>query len=213
METLLDDWGALKPTTSFGELPLLTTPDLGDIAHELAILNYIGRKTSLGGADDKEFCISGQLMQMAEDIFQKLVQVQPSFMDAKAAVVAAGTTADFWANTKLTEHNSTQVRSRLRPHLNCSVRSKPPSSSDCRFCCRCLRPGRSESDRCFHCTAGVRGLPGLSRRVSRDLWRWFGPIHRFWNYNRRDQALRHAAHAGHAQTRLPRCLLSCQDVL
>lgn len=108
METLMDDWGALKPTTSFGELPLLTTPDLGDIAHELAILNYIGRKTSLGGANDKEFCISGQLMQMAEDIFQKLVKVQPSFMDAKADVVAAGTTADFWANTKLTEHNSTQ---------------------------------------------------------------------------------------------------------
>ena len=36
METLLDDWAVLKPTTSFGELPILTTPDLGDIAHELA---------------------------------------------------------------------------------------------------------------------------------------------------------------------------------
>lgn len=108
METLFADWADFKPTTSFGELPLLTTPDLGDIAHELAILNYIGRKTSLGGANDKEFCISGQLMQMAEDIFQKLMRVQPSFMDAKADIVAAGTTADFWDNTKLTEHNLVQ---------------------------------------------------------------------------------------------------------
>ena len=36
METLLDGWAVLKPTTPFGEVPLLTTPDLGDIGHERA---------------------------------------------------------------------------------------------------------------------------------------------------------------------------------
>ena len=48
MKNLLADWGELKPATPFGELPLLTTPDVGDIGHELSILNYIGRKTALG---------------------------------------------------------------------------------------------------------------------------------------------------------------------
>ena len=50
MVNLLADWGELKPATPFGELPLLTTPDVGDIGHELSILNYIGRKTALGGS-------------------------------------------------------------------------------------------------------------------------------------------------------------------
>jgi hypothetical protein len=109
MENIGADWGELKPKTPFGELPLLTTPDLGDIGHELTILNYIGKKTSLGGADDREFCISSQLMQMAEDIYQKLIKIQPTLMDPKPDVVAAGTTAAFWADNDPSKHNLEQV--------------------------------------------------------------------------------------------------------
>ena len=58
--------------------------------NELAILNYIERKGGLSGADDHEFAISAQLMQMAEDIYQKLTKIQPTMFDPKVDVVAAG---------------------------------------------------------------------------------------------------------------------------
>jgi glutathione S-transferase len=108
MEELLANWGELKPTTPFGELPILTTPDAGVIGHELAILNYIGRKTALGGTGDKEFAASAQLMQMSEDIYSKLTKIQPTMFDPKTDIVAAGTTAEFWNDTDTVKHNYAQ---------------------------------------------------------------------------------------------------------
>ena len=108
MEDLLADWGEMKPTTPFGELPLLTIPDVGIIAHELAILNFIGRKTALGGKDDKEYAASAQLMQMSEDIYAKLSKIQPTLFDPKLDIVAAGTTAEFWNDLETGKHNFAQ---------------------------------------------------------------------------------------------------------
>ena len=108
METLLEDWAEVKPTTAWGELPVLDVPGLGSISHELAILNYIGRACALEGKNDSEYVISGQLMQLGEDIYNKLVKVQPTMLDPKQEVVDAGKTAGFWSDTDATKHNYDQ---------------------------------------------------------------------------------------------------------
>ena len=117
METLLEDWTEVKPTTAWGELPVLTVPGLSPIAHELTILNYIGRKCGLEGKDDSEYTISGQLMQMGEDIYNALVRVQPTSFDPKTEIVAAGKTAAFWSNSDETKHNLEQGVAVYLSHL------------------------------------------------------------------------------------------------
>merc|ERR1712007_404994 len=64
-----EDWKDMKGTTPFRELPVLEVPDHGMIGHELAILNYIGQQVpAMGGMDVKEFLVSQQLLNQAEDI-------------------------------------------------------------------------------------------------------------------------------------------------
>ncbi|CAJ1408499.1 unnamed protein product [Effrenium voratum] len=70
-------WKELKPTTPFGELPMLEVPGQGQIGHELAILHFLARKCpKLAGANDEEFAVSCQIAQSAEDIYQKLGKYQ-----------------------------------------------------------------------------------------------------------------------------------------
>eukprot|EP00747_Dinoflagellata_sp_TGD_P121918 gnl/TRDRNA2_/TRDRNA2_173507_c0_seq4.p1 gnl/TRDRNA2_/TRDRNA2_173507_c0~~gnl/TRDRNA2_/TRDRNA2_173507_c0_seq4.p1 ORF type:complete len:364 (+),score=94.15 gnl/TRDRNA2_/TRDRNA2_173507_c0_seq4:83-1093(+) len=101
------DWKEIKADQPFGELPVLQVGGkVGLISHELTILNYIGRKHRKQGKDDKEFVISGQVMQMAEDIYQKLVKVQPTILAPKEDLKEE--TAKFWADTDATTHNLQQ---------------------------------------------------------------------------------------------------------
>merc|ERR1712230_305063 len=50
-------WGEMKPTTPWGHVPLLSVPGLDEpIGHEMAILNFIGRKfPAMGGETEKDF--------------------------------------------------------------------------------------------------------------------------------------------------------------
>jgi len=75
----LDAWSAMKKTTPWRSLPVLTLPDGTVMGHEIAILNYIGRKSpEMAGLSEKDFAASQQLLQEAEDVYQKLVAMQPT---------------------------------------------------------------------------------------------------------------------------------------
>ena len=80
------DWGSMKATTDWGCLPLLEAPGGIKVGHEAAILNYLGRAVPniLGGASDADFSTSQQLLEEAEDIYQKLAKYQSTCM-AKVA--------------------------------------------------------------------------------------------------------------------------------
>jgi len=66
----VEDWKALKPTTPFGQLPLLEDETAGvAMAQSVAICNYIGKKAGSLGATDAEFALSQMLMQEAEDLY------------------------------------------------------------------------------------------------------------------------------------------------
>jgi glutathione S-transferase len=76
------DWSALKPTCPFGQLPILK--DEGRvIAQSGAILRYIARKGKIEGTSDKDFALSEQLMQEAEDIFVTFTKAKNSGDAAK----------------------------------------------------------------------------------------------------------------------------------
>ena len=97
------DWKALKPTTPWGELPVLEIPGAGALGHELAILNYLGtRAAALRGATEAEFLVSQQLVCEAEDVYQKLVKVQPTLY--ARAKPPEGFLA-FWSAADATVHN------------------------------------------------------------------------------------------------------------
>eukprot|EP00747_Dinoflagellata_sp_TGD_P164636 gnl/TRDRNA2_/TRDRNA2_184837_c0_seq1.p1 gnl/TRDRNA2_/TRDRNA2_184837_c0~~gnl/TRDRNA2_/TRDRNA2_184837_c0_seq1.p1 ORF type:complete len:330 (-),score=44.85 gnl/TRDRNA2_/TRDRNA2_184837_c0_seq1:128-1117(-) len=76
-----DDWPTLKPNTPFGELPVLDVPGFGMVGHEIAILNFIGRrKPAIAGLTEKDFLISQQCMQEGEDIYKRLGTYQDTIM-------------------------------------------------------------------------------------------------------------------------------------
>ena len=79
-------WKALKPSTPFGQLPILKDGDM-TIAQTTAILSYIGRKSNTEGSTDEEFAMSQMLMAEAEDIYaaaQKLVPTIFVAIDAES---------------------------------------------------------------------------------------------------------------------------------
>jgi hypothetical protein len=67
------DWKGIKPTLTFGCLPVAEVPGVGTLAHELAILNYIGATSlHMRGATTIEFVTSQQLLCMADAMYQKV---------------------------------------------------------------------------------------------------------------------------------------------
>lgn len=94
-----ENWAEMKPHTPFLELPVLFVPGVGEIAQEIAILNYIGCiSTVVGGATPAEFMVSQQLMGQAEDIYQKLSLAKRGLLDEEKV-------KSFWTNTDTTQHN------------------------------------------------------------------------------------------------------------
>mmetsp|Transcript_50280 Transcript_50280/g.101166 ORF Transcript_50280/g.101166 Transcript_50280/m.101166 type:complete len:223 (-) Transcript_50280:70-738(-) len=94
-----EDWKTMKATTPFLELPVLEVPELGTIGHELAILNYIGHSSpKMAGADSKEFVVSQQLLNQAEDIYQKLSKL-------KAGLITGEEAQAVWTDETETTHN------------------------------------------------------------------------------------------------------------
>ena len=98
----METWPAKKPTTTFGQLPLLETDDVGEIAQSLAILSYIGRKFDADGKTLKEKTAADMAVGLGEDIFTALAKTHPTVLapvkgteeEIKAMFVAiAGLTA------------------------------------------------------------------------------------------------------------------------
>eukprot|EP01060_Flectonema_neradi_P002375 TRINITY_DN11452_c0_g3_i2.p1 TRINITY_DN11452_c0_g3~~TRINITY_DN11452_c0_g3_i2.p1 ORF type:complete len:213 (+),score=50.53 TRINITY_DN11452_c0_g3_i2:46-684(+) len=75
-----DAWPAKKASGDcpLGQLPILTTDDVGTIAQTSSILSYIGKKFNGEGKDLKEKVISDSLFGVAEDIWNELNFRQPS---------------------------------------------------------------------------------------------------------------------------------------
>jgi hypothetical protein len=98
-----EKWSELKPTTPFGELPILEVPDVGTIGHEIAILNYIGSTSQeMRGATDKEFAVSQQLLFQSEDMYKKMADVCDTIM-VKDKVPQERLRA-FWEDADATKH-------------------------------------------------------------------------------------------------------------
>jgi len=118
--TIDEHWKELKPTTPFGQLPLLTVP--GNITFQLAqttaIVNYIGNIAHSDGIqydqvsarDDlprgsRRYAMSQQLIAEAEDIYNLMVKFLPTLYKQLSSVdgsvvTSKGTAADysaFWA--------------------------------------------------------------------------------------------------------------------
>jgi glutathione S-transferase len=77
-----EDWASLKPQTAWSKLPILQVdngPSSLTVAHELAIMSYIGRAVpEMGGTTDSDFTSSLQVMCECEDIYAKLTKFQPT---------------------------------------------------------------------------------------------------------------------------------------
>ena len=93
------DWKALKPTTTFGQLPLLRTKDGIQISQTTAIVNWIAKKAGerLLGANEQDWIISQMLIAEGEDLYVKMQQHQPTIY------VALGRTDKFKGNME--QHN------------------------------------------------------------------------------------------------------------
>jgi len=89
----------MKETTPWLELPVLEIPGAGMIGHEIAILNYIGRQCpEMAGASEADFLVSQQLLQEAEDIYQKLGKIKNKLIPESEA-------ESFWTDEEEKTHN------------------------------------------------------------------------------------------------------------
>lgn len=74
------EWPEMKPTTKWGQLPVLRTPEGHDLSQSRAILRYLGGKTVVGGSKDplypgdplKAFYVD-ELMDTVDDARSKLI--------------------------------------------------------------------------------------------------------------------------------------------
>jgi len=65
----MEDWGAMKDSTPFGQLPTLEHGDI-KIAQSTAIAAYLGKLGGLLGTDDPDFAVSQMLVGIYEDMMK-----------------------------------------------------------------------------------------------------------------------------------------------
>jgi len=100
------EWLEIKPTTPWGFLPNLATPDGRTLGSELAILQYLGRKfPALAGESDEDFCKSQELIHQSEELYQKLSKVVPTIMATDKSPEEFKT---FWDGNDPNTHSSAQ---------------------------------------------------------------------------------------------------------
>ncbi|GMH93044.1 hypothetical protein TrVE_jg7784 [Triparma verrucosa] len=103
-----DHWAALKPSTPFGQLPLLTVPGSNfQVAQTTAIISYIGRisgSESSATSDRSDlYALSQMLLAEAEDIYNLMVRFLPTpykRLSSDGVLTSKGTAEDydaFWA--------------------------------------------------------------------------------------------------------------------
>jgi glutathione S-transferase len=102
-----DDWKTMKPTTPWGELPVLEIPGFGMIGHELQILAYIAREgPSFAQLAANEVLVSDQLVSQAEDIYLKLSKLQPTTKSSEPKCTPEELER-FWTDGDDSGHNRT----------------------------------------------------------------------------------------------------------
>jgi len=77
------------------------------IGHEIAILNYIGSSNmspAMGGVSARDYSASQQLLQQAEDLYQKMQKVQPTLFAKNK--VSEEDLSKMWAEADTSSHNS-----------------------------------------------------------------------------------------------------------
>jgi len=85
-----DDWAAMKPTTVFGQLPQLKTPDGFLMAQMAAIVNVISRRApELLGVGEREFAVSQELLVFADDDLYRGMQKHQDTINKKDKVPQA----------------------------------------------------------------------------------------------------------------------------
>ena len=94
-----EHWAALKPTTPFGQLPLLSCPAIGlNLAQTTAIINYVGRVAGTEGATDAAYAMSQMLIAEAEDIYNMMNKFLPMLykqLSTDSIITSKGTRADY----------------------------------------------------------------------------------------------------------------------
>ena len=70
-----DEWYKLKPSTPFGQLPLLYW-DGEEIAQSMAMVRFVARKVGLAGKSDMEFAQADMIACHYEDIWTKLPKLR-----------------------------------------------------------------------------------------------------------------------------------------
>jgi glutathione S-transferase len=85
-------WPDAKPTTPFGQLPLLTGPGGFKMGQSLAIGRFLARKGKIVGTTDCEFTMSEQLIQWTDDLNNTLgkAHAAPNRTEAMDALFATG---------------------------------------------------------------------------------------------------------------------------
>lgn len=95
-----EDWKAIKPTTKWGQCPVLTTPQGKEMTQSKAIARYLGKVVSVGGRklypDDPALAFEiDEMIDAFEDVRMKLVPTfaikdQAEKLEKRAALFAEG---------------------------------------------------------------------------------------------------------------------------
>ena len=105
-----EQWQALKPTTPFGQMPVLSKKDGFQLAQTVAIINYVARLADTDGASSPAaFGISQMLMAEGEDLYSLMSKFVPTVnkkLSTDIVMTSKGTRTDydeFWG-VKLPAH-------------------------------------------------------------------------------------------------------------
>lgn len=75
------EWLEIKPDCTWKFLPNLVLPGGARIGSELAVLQFLARKSKLlAGSSDKDFMISQELLHQSEELYQKISSKVPTIM-------------------------------------------------------------------------------------------------------------------------------------
>lgn len=79
------EWPAMKPSTPFGGLPILTW-DGEEISQQMAIVRFVAKKVGLAGNTDLEFAYADVIVEHCNDFMAKLVQMRFPKTDREALI-------------------------------------------------------------------------------------------------------------------------------
>ncbi|XP_023345226.1 glutathione S-transferase isoform X2 [Eurytemora carolleeae] len=78
------EWGNMKPTTTFGQLPMMTWDGL-EMAQSHAIVRYVAKKVGLAGKTDEDFFQADMILEHTNDIWKDMPGLRFAAPDVKQA--------------------------------------------------------------------------------------------------------------------------------